>query len=107
MHAPASCVQWSASYTHVHTPLLPHTPEDILPSFLLAREYDYVKGRGRYLLPPARLYERRFRSAKTQKHIPVARLGSRAHPFTHPTFADVFNLKDNPKFNQFKITNFF
>ena len=28
-------------------------------------------------------------------------------PFTHPTFADVFNLKDNPKFNQFRITNFF
>ena len=27
-----------------------------------------VKGRERYLLPPARLYERRFRSAKTQKH---------------------------------------
>ena len=26
----------------------------------------YVKGRERYLLPPARLYERRFRSAKTQ-----------------------------------------
>ena len=31
----------------------------------------YVKGRERYLLPPARLYERRFRSAKTQKHIRV------------------------------------
>ena len=31
-----------------------------------------VKGRERYLLPPARLYERRFRSAKTQKHICVA-----------------------------------
>ena len=34
-------------------------------------EYSYgghhVKGRGRYLLPPARLYERRFRSAKNPK----------------------------------------
>ena len=29
----------------------------------------YVKGRERYVLPPARLYERRFRSAKTQKHM--------------------------------------
>ena len=45
----------------------------------------YVKGRERYLLPPARLYERRFRSAKTQKHICVAPRGSRAH-LTHPTF---------------------
>ena len=35
---------------------------------LLVQAAPYVKGRERYLLPPARLYERRFRSAKTQKH---------------------------------------
>ena len=49
-----------------------------------------------YLLSPARLYERRFRSAKPPKPIPVARLGWRApSPITHfwwVTVTDLINL---------------
>ena len=61
--------------------------------FTLLLFYFYVKGR-------ERLYERRFRSAKTQKHIcsSSAPRGSRAHITHHH-----FSMSHDHKFNQFKF----
>ena len=64
------------------------TPDAVLPGLAVCRllrqvaifggryiiyenKLNFVKGRERYLLPLARLYARRFRSAKTQKQILV------------------------------------